>query len=333
MHYHNRVFGSIDITEPVLLELIESPAIQRLKGIDQAGYRPLWVKPDADIASEEFSRYSHSLGVCMLLRQYDAPLEEQIAGLLHDVSHSAFSHCVDYALEHGSGATQEHQDEYFLDYVQQTEIPDTLTKYGYDPAYIFDQKNFPLLEQPLPDVCADRLDYVLRNAEAFLRSWDTNHIQELLGNLSVQDNHWVFRTVSAAREFAELFKYLNDNYFASFLGAVMLQTVGDYLGYALQKKYIRFSDLYTTDQEVLAKLQPRHATDQTLNKLYRRMNDRTHVVNNPGDYDRVAVCKSRIVDPRCIVDGKTARLSDVQPEWKSVVQEELQPKTYYLKFT
>lgn len=40
--------------------------------------------------------YDHSMGVFVILRARGAPLEEQIAGLLHDVSHTAFSHVGDW---------------------------------------------------------------------------------------------------------------------------------------------------------------------------------------------------------------------------------------------
>ncbi len=333
MQYHDRVYGEVAIADPVVLELISDPAIQRLKGIDQAGYRPLWIYPDADITSEEFSRYSHSLGVFVLLRKYGASLEEQIAGLLHDVSHSAFSHCIDYALSHRSGAIQDHQDEYFLDYIQQTNIPNILTKHGYDPTYIFDEKNFPLLERPLPDLCADRIDYALRNAEAFEKDWPRERITELLQKLVVRDSRWIFTDVRAARVFAELFRHLNNTYFASFLGAVMLQTVGDYLAYALDKKYIIYDDLYTTDQQVLNTIKPHHQSDGRLTELFQRMNNRERVSNNPDEYGRAVVCKSRIVDPYCMRDGIAVKLSNVEPAWLPIVRQEMEPKKYFLKFT
>lgn len=332
MRYTDRVYGSVEFTEPVLLELIQDPALQRLKGIDQAGYRPLWIYPDADITDEEFSRFAHSVGVCILLRIYDASLEEQIAGLLHDVSHSAFSHCIDYALRNGSGATQKHQDEYFHQYISQTNIPAILTKHGYDPSEILDDSRFPLLERQLPDLCADRIDYAVRNAEAFEKKWTPIKIRRLLNSLATQDGKWFFHDIAAAREFSQLFHHLNNTYFASFLGAVMLQTVGDYLAYALDKTYITYHDLYTTDRAVLKKLHPFHEADATLKTLYHRMHARDQVINSPDEYDRAVICKSRVVDPFVTVNGTSIRLSETDVQWKQIVSTERAPKRYFLKF-
>ena len=38
MKYTDRIYGESKITEPVILKLINSQALQRLKEIDQAGY-------------------------------------------------------------------------------------------------------------------------------------------------------------------------------------------------------------------------------------------------------------------------------------------------------
>ncbi|MBM3255849.1 MAG: HD domain-containing protein [Candidatus Moranbacteria bacterium] len=89
MIYTDRIYGKIKITEPIILELINCPSIQRLKGIDQAGYSKPW------FSGIPRTRFEHSMGVFILLKKYNACLEEQIAGLIHDASHLTFSHAKD----------------------------------------------------------------------------------------------------------------------------------------------------------------------------------------------------------------------------------------------
>ncbi|NMC87308.1 MAG: HD domain-containing protein, partial [Candidatus Moranbacteria bacterium] len=143
MEYRDKIYGQVKITEAVLLDLINSPELQRLKDIDQAGYyEPFY--PES-----KHNRFDHSVGVCLLLKKFGASVEEQVAGLIHDVSHSAFSHAVDYVLSKGSEKEQNHQDNYFEEYVLSSNIPEILEKYGFDVGYILDETHFPLLETQL----------------------------------------------------------------------------------------------------------------------------------------------------------------------------------------
>jgi len=161
MKYTDRVYGDFEIEEPVILELINSKTLQRLKGIDQSGYFEPYFPGTAH------SRFEHSIGVYLLLKMYGASLEEQIAGLIHDISHSAFSHCIDYVLDAGSEKEQTHQDNVFDEFVRKSEVPGIFKKSNLDLEYILNDKNFPLKEKDLPNLCADRIDYSLRTAIVF----------------------------------------------------------------------------------------------------------------------------------------------------------------------
>jgi hypothetical protein len=80
------LYGSFKIKEKVLLDLLKSQPVQRLKGVSQQGFPKRETKTDFPI----FTRYEHSVGVMLLLRRLNASVEEQVAGLIHDVSHTAF---------------------------------------------------------------------------------------------------------------------------------------------------------------------------------------------------------------------------------------------------
>lgn len=331
MKYPDRVYGEFLITEPVILELINCQALQRLKGIDQAGYRPMWIKPDKDMGECDHSRFAHSLGVYLLLHKHKASIEEQVAGLIHDVSHSAFSHCIDYALDVGSEKEHNHQDNLFDSYIRKTEIPEIIKKFGLDPEYILNDKNFPLKEKNLPDLCADRIDYSLRTAVVF----DEISEQEkdyLLENLITENNNWVFKTFESAKKYAELFLKLNVVYFASLTSGIMLRVTGDCLKYALKRGYISEDDLYTTDKIVIEKIKSFLDKDKELKLLWDRMNGKVKITNNQDNYDSEVFCKSRVVDPLFKDNGAIKRVSDIEPNWKNVIKEELKPKQYFLKF-
>jgi uncharacterized protein len=323
MEYDDRVYGKIEIGEPVILDLMNCKTIQRLKGIDQAGYFTPFCP------GTEQNRFDHSVGVYLLLRGFGAPLEEQVAGLIHDASHSVFSHCVDYILAAGTQAEQSHQDDIFDAFIRKSEIPAILKRHKIDTDYILDESNFPLKENDLPDLCADRIDYALRTGVVYGRISSANFFLE---ELTVSKNRWVFKSVDSARDFAKLFFHLNSKYFSGLTSAVMFRTVGDYIGYALEKGYIDESDLYATDREVLEKAASAHTKDEKLQKLFARMNNKVRYENNPNDYEVQVVCKSRAVDPLCVSRGKITRLSELDASWKKILEAESKPKTYYIKF-
>ena len=325
MHIIDRVYGSIEITEPVILELINAPTVQRLKNIDQSGYKEPFFPGSAH------SRFEHSVGVYWLLKTYGASLEEQIAGLLHDVSHAAFSHCVDYALAEGSEAEQSHQDNIHEAYIRRSEIPGILHKYGIDLEFILDDAHFPLKETSIPDLCADRIDYSLRGAVAY-GLIDRVDVEEILRDLAAKNGLWVFTSETSAKRFAQMFWDMNRLHWADLDSAVMFRTVGDYLKRAISKRYISAADLYTTDKEVLAKIAKHHTEDPELKRYFERMNNQIVFKNDPADYDAKVVCKSRFVDPLCVHEDEIVRLSSVDGDWKKVIQESAKTKEYFLKF-
>jgi hypothetical protein len=325
MNYEDKIYGKVEITEPVILELINCSTLQRLKKIDQIGYFEPYFPGTAH------SRFEHSIGVFLLLDKYRTPIEEKIAGLIHDVSHSVFSHCIDYVLDIGSEKEHNHQDNIFDEFVRKSEIPKIIKKHNLDVDYILDDNNFPLKEKNLPDICADRIDYSLRTAVIF-KELKQKDAQEILDNLMVENNNWVFKNIKFARKYAELFLKLNIKYYAGIASAVMFRTVGDYLRYALAKNYIEQSDLYSTDKQVLSKIAEYHEQDGNLKLLFDRMNNKVGFKNNPNQYDAQVYCKSRVVDPLYKAGKEIKRISEIDKDWGLVLDREIKPKSYFLKF-
>ncbi|MCX6779546.1 MAG: HD domain-containing protein [Candidatus Magasanikbacteria bacterium] len=325
MFYTDKIYGQFEIGEPVLIELINSPSLQRLKDIDQQGYR------GKHFPGNPCSRFEHSLGVFLLLRKYGAQLEEQIAGLIHDVSHSAFSHIIDYVLAKGTEKEQSHQDDVFEEYVLKSEIPQIIKKYGLNLEYILNDANFPLKENSLPDICADRIDYCLRDG-INLNEATPDDIKYFLENLIVKKNQWMFKNPEAAKKFALLFSELNAKYYSGFVSATMFVTVANYLKYALEKKYINEPDLYTTDKIVLKKIAPYLPQDAKLQYFFNLMNDGRIITNNPQNYQQSFFCKSRAIDPLLEKEGQIKKLSEIWPEWQERLKIESVPKEYFIQF-
>jgi HD superfamily phosphohydrolase len=96
---YDPVYGAVAATE-LEWQLMQSPPLQRLKGIKQLGL------VDAVFPGANHTRFEHSLGTMhmagLMARQLELePLETgkvRLAGLLHDLGHSALSHAVEGVL-------------------------------------------------------------------------------------------------------------------------------------------------------------------------------------------------------------------------------------------
>lgn len=330
MIFQDRIYGKSKIESPLILELINSPSLQRLKEIDQVGYLPLYQKfyPQK---IKKITRFDHSLGVFILLKKFGASLKEQVAGLLHDLSHGVFSHAIDYVFKEGSEKNQSFQDDIFEIFLKKSEIPSILLKYDLRLDFILDKNNFPLLEKELPDLCADRIDYSLRNAICN-QEVTKKEINYFFKNLSVENNFWVFKNFQSARRYAKLFFHLNKLYYSGLPTAVMFRTIGDVLKHCLKNGYLKREDLFLTERVVLEKIRSKLRSDPKLKILFQRMTGKIKVKNDPKNYDVIVYCKSRIVDPLFKDGNKIKKLSQVDKNWQKVLKEELTPKKYLLKF-
>jgi HD superfamily phosphohydrolase len=195
-------YGDFEVEEPVLLELIHSPAMQRLKGIHQYGVVPHM------LPCEDYSRYEHSLGVWALLRAQERPLQEQIAGLLHDVSHTAFSHFADYFFDYFN-EYESYQDSIHAWYLEASGIETILEAHGFTLEQAMPKTGrYPAVYQALPDLCADRGDYNIQGA--YLRGQLTKEeMLYLFNDLRFEDGKWTLSDISLAEKLGEFSLYMS----------------------------------------------------------------------------------------------------------------------------
>ncbi len=102
------IYGFIQITNPLVFDIIEQPYFQRLRRITQMGFSNL-VYPGAN-----HTRFHHAIGCLYLMQKVVRVLrfkhveiskEEEnglyLAILLHDIGHGAFSHALEHSIVDG----------------------------------------------------------------------------------------------------------------------------------------------------------------------------------------------------------------------------------------
>ena len=296
------VYSTHQIHEPVLIELLHSAALQRLQGIHQGGASFL-VRERRDI-----SRYEHSVGVMLLIRLLGGSVQEQLAGLLHDISHTAFSHVVDYALGNRS---EDFHEQHFEPIIERFAIPALLQRYGLSVADILPLEQWSLLEQEMPDLCADRIDYTLRD---LLRIGyiDSASIQHFLAQLQAHEGKIVCRSVEAALWFTEQYACLILELFLHPMELFASQQLAEALRIALSNGILQEDDLFLQDDAILARLQASH--DPDIARYLASLHPALQVVEDTTSTAKKAYVKARYVDPLVLQpDGRVVRCSALEP--------------------
>lgn len=237
--------GIAQINHPCLQELLNSPVMQRLKNIDQSG-------PYAHYGyCKFFSRYEHSLGVLALVQKANRDFAEQVAALLHDASHTVFSHLAD-TLYKTKDKSHSYQDSIHLKYLETQGVEFIINKFGLTINEINpDNPKFKALEQELPYLCADRIQYTIHTGLLF-NEINPQEAQKIIHDLEFKNNTWLFKTLESAQRFAYLSLTFTKKFWDSPLNSAIYDCYTKILEHALQDKTISHSDIhYGTDDQII----------------------------------------------------------------------------------
>lgn len=311
----DEIYGDVDISDEVLLEIMRSAPLQRLKGVSQLGV-PRDTKSDLFTPGRYYTRYEHSVGVMLLLRLLGASLEEQAAGLIHDVSHTAFSHVIDWVL--GNPLKEDYQDSMLKEHIKGSALNGILSGYGFDVDAISRMEHngrYALLESAAPDLCADRVDYALR---------DGQHVfgisaRDCLDDLLVHGGEIMFRSRGRAALFGRSYMKCQDELWGCNEAKLRYYLLSALLKSALGKGILGLADLYKGEDEILRALlesndaEIARAVDVATGML------NFSVVESGG---MVLVKKLRYVDPKFLDNGLVRRLSEVDEGYRKCIADE-----------
>ncbi|MBI2110296.1 HD domain-containing protein [Candidatus Woesearchaeota archaeon] len=306
----DRIYNSFTITEPVLIELIVSSALQRLKGINQFGI------PQRLYHYPEFSRYEHSIGVMLILRKLDATIEEQVAGLIHDVSHTAFSHLVDWVI--GDREKEDYQDNNFTRIVGLSTIPKIVMGHGLDFERVTNLKLHSLLERPTPDLCADRVDYALRE----FNMWANPEIvQQCIDDLINFDGKMIFKTKDSAEKFARGYAKCQREHWGGAEVLVRNDLLARALKISLERNVINSDDFYAQDEEIIRKLN--ESGDKEIDKILTILERKKLILQEDHENPQFNLKKKfRYIDPQYLENDILCRLSESDLNYRNLLDRE-----------
>lgn len=233
------LYGTVTVEEPVLLELFESSELRRLQFLRQHSIEYFTQN------QVSYNRFEHSVGVFCLVRRFGASLKEQIASLLHDVSHTPFSHVGAFYFSSDPKKMDAFQDTIHENFLRNSSLATILHKYGFLVEEVLPTNPlFSRLERHLPDICADRFEYNVTGGvyEGLITAEEAAFIVAHLRYADRTDGQghalacsatagWFFDDIKAAQLFARLPLFMTEHVW----GGVVSCVTGPWLGAALRR--------------------------------------------------------------------------------------------------
>lgn len=239
-----------------LPKYLKAPSLLRLKKI---GYFCGMDYASKDIYdfSEYISRYDHSLSVCLIVYKLTKDKKMSLAGLFHDIGTPCFSHVVDYMnRDYERQESTEKYTEYCLK--KDKYLIECLKEDNIDINDIINFKQYPIVDNDRPKVCADRIDGVILNGIGWTKNISKKDIKAIVQDMCVFKNEYNedeigFKSLDIAQkvlqENANIDSYCHsreDNYMMQFLAKITKL--------AISQKYISYEDLYFYNEEELFNL-------------------------------------------------------------------------------
>ena len=337
LHFVESIHGTVEIQEPILRELLASPVMQRLKHIHQYGTYTI-AHPFKE--GKTYTRYAHSVGVMKMVQLAKAKgakisLAQIVTALLHDCSHTVFSHATEPLFMKGFTNGNYH-DQVHVNFLRDHGILDIVKKYGLSLKDILpDNPEYTALEQPVPTLCADRLEYNLYSGylTGLLTAEDR---QMILDNIQFENDKWFFTNPELALKLARVSLYDALHTWSSPSSLLTGIYASKALKILLDQKKITLEDIrYNKNDDEIWKiilsssnLEVKQCANNILNV------DKTYRIAPLGQHDMILKGKFSGLDPWVKIDGKMMKLSEYDPNYAKEFNriKDLKKKGWPIKF-
>ena len=248
-----------------------------------------------------YSRLDHSVGVALIVWHFTHDKAQTLAGLFHDASTPVFSHVSDF--RKGDALTQtatESDNERLLK--SDAALCELLAQDGLSVNQICDYHIYPVADNEIPQLSADRLEYMFPSGMALDGTWDLASIERAYNDIVVLKNEdgldeIGFKTLEIAEDYCRRFcmighiLQLNEN-------KLTLHMLGQIMNQAVEKGILHEEDFMNkSESEIIEVL------DQSGDRLYKTFRTMTKIEHTeqplPQDqYFCISLnVKQRYIDP------------------------------------
>lgn len=239
---------------------------------------------------QPYSRYDHSIGVALIIWHFTGDYKQTIAGLLHDIATPVFAHTIDFL--HGDYEKQESTEENTEMVIRSSsEIMHLLECYQLDIDDVANYHLYPIADNDLPLLSADRLEYFLGNMLNY-DFCDIQTVKQIYHDLMVDNNELVLKNS---------YVYVsNEDRFA-------MQALADIVQFAITQQIITHDDLYQNETYIINQLCSQHQTKELWQQYthYSKIYTSEHQVNE--NYRQIHA-KKRYIDPFIKDQGRVSQL-------------------------
>ncbi|BBM52126.1 HD domain protein [Leptotrichia trevisanii] len=291
---NDELYGEYYVDD-VIYEIINTKIFKRLKNIYQSGggylVNDLW----------NVNRQEHSIGTMILSLKFGGNIEEQIRALLHDISHTAFSHVIDYILKNEN---EDYHEKIQKNFLNDEELLSILRKYNLNIKRIM-SKNYSFLDDELPKLSFDRIDYTLRD---LFRQKRISHkdVREIVNNLAVYQNKLCFNSLEIGKWFQKLYFQEVVEYFQDPLNMYINTMLSNLLASALNEKIIQLQDFNFTDEYIIKKINSSSKKKELEDIINKKKFDEFLLLE-----EKIKV-KKRYIDPYILVNNEIKRISEIK---------------------
>ena len=256
--------------------------------------------------------FAHSIGVALIVWRFTHDKKQTLAALFHDIANPAFKHVLDFI--NGDSETQESTEERTSQIIRNSRaIMRQLKRDGILAGEVSDYHLFPLADNDMPGLAADRLEYTLSNGLFLYGAWDIDQVRRFSDNLTVLKNEnnideLGFRDLDVARDFTMNSLPMFEDYRSNNARAIM-QFYADIIKSMELHDYLTIDDLYTmNEREIIDWILS--CGDKTISNAFREFQRATSVYgSNAMKKDRYCTSgktKNRYIVPLVASEDETS---------------------------
>jgi len=245
-----------------------------------------------------YSRYDHSLGAAKIVWNFTHDKAQTLATLFHDISTPVFAHTIDFL--NGDYLSQESTENLTEEFIKNDdEILNLLKRDGIEISEVKNYHDYPICDNNSPKLSSDRLEYTIGNIINFgFEDYDTaKKLYEGIEASQLPDGtkELVFVSADTAVKFAEDALKCSKVYVCD-EDRYAMQILSEVIDFVLKKNVIKFDDLYTTEKEIISKLEANEETKVEWQK-FRNLKVIVKDESAPLSKRRTIFAKKRYIDP------------------------------------